>query len=315
MRAARESDRAGTLLALVAAIAAIAAIAVVRPRLVERFAKPRATSDVYALPSPEQTIVASLGYRAALADMIFAHVLVSYGIHLQERRRFEFVQNYLDTVNALDPKFRDPYRFADTLLTLGPVRPRPEDYVEARRILERGLAERPHDGELHATAGQFMAYLAPGQFSDPEVKKEWRLAGARILARACELIGDNENVPYHCVTAADLFTRAGEREASIQFLERVLSVTDDEKIRHLALGYLEKKLGEREHERVARRLGAFRERWGADLPFVDKDAVLVLGPSFDVAVCAGVGAAETPECATSWRDWARHVDVLPVNDR
>jgi tetratricopeptide (TPR) repeat protein len=286
---------------------AATAIGVLRPRLADRFHRLKVESDVYTLPAPEQAVAMSLGYRAAFADLIFAHVLVSYGLHFQEKRRFEFVGNYLDTVNALDPKFRDPYRFADTLLTLGPVAAREQDYDKAREILERGLRELPHDAELHSTVGQFMAYLAPSRFSDPEKKLAWRMAGARFLARACELSGTNEAVPYHCITAADLFTRAGEREASIHFLERVLAVTDDEGVRRLALGYLEKQVGEREHERVQRRIDAFRERWASDLPFVGKDRLLVVGPAFDIAACAG-SDPQQPECATSWRDWALRLD-------
>jgi hypothetical protein len=99
--------------ALVAAMACVA-IALVRPGLAARYHKLRVTSDVYPFGSPEQVVVQSLGYRAALADAIFAHVRVSYGLHFQEHRRFEFVGDYLDTVTTLDPTFRDPYRYADT---------------------------------------------------------------------------------------------------------------------------------------------------------------------------------------------------------
>jgi tetratricopeptide (TPR) repeat protein len=308
------SSSAARFVPIAALLVAATAIGLLRPRLAERFGHVKTDSDVYALPAPEQAIVASLGYRAAFADSIFAHVLVSSGLHLQQKRRFEFVGNYLDTVNALDPKFRDPYRFADTLLTLGSVAAREEDYDKARQILERGLRELPHDGELHSTAGQFMAYLAPSRFKDPEKKKEWRLAGARILARACELVG-NEALPYHCITAADLFTRAGEREATIRFLERVLAVTDDEAVRDLALGHLQKHIGEREHERVQQRMASFRERWGGDLPFVTKDHLLVIGPAFEPAACAGVVDAGNVECATSWRDWSeRTSDIVTYGD-
>lgn len=296
------------VVALGVMLVAALAIGLIRPRSVERFTKLKATSDVYALPAPEQSIVASLGYRAALADVIFAHVLVSYGLHFGEKRRFEFVGNYLDTINALDPTFRAPYLYADTLLTLGPTRAREEDYVKAREILERGMRNLPNDQELHSVAGQYMAYLAPGGFSDPATKQEWQLAGARALSRACELIGSNENIPYHCVTAAQLFTRAGKREAAIRFVERVLSVSDNEEIRAIALGHLEEQMGELEKDRVDRRFAKFRERWGKDLPFVSKDFLLVIGPRFDAARCAGPEHASDPECVTSWREWGERVE-------
>ena len=198
-----------------------------RARLLPRFAAVRDKTDVYTLPSPEQVVVASLGYRSALADLLFAHVLVWHGIHFQEKRRLDHAADYLDTVTALDPTFREPYYYGDTLIAMQPVKPRHEDYVRARRLLERGLAARPGDTELWLSTGQFLAYMAAPWLEDPKEREEWRLAGARILARACELVGENENIPYNCIIAAGLFDKAGEREANIQFLERVLAVSDD----------------------------------------------------------------------------------------
>lgn len=300
-------EQAGRWVAVSVAVVAAVAVGYARPRLADDFHQATVGSDVYALPSPEQTIVASLGWRSATADLIYAHVLVSYGLHIHEKRRFEFAGNYLDTINALDPKFRGPYRYADTLLTLGSVAPRFEDYVKAREVLERGMDELPLDAELWSAAGQFMAYLAPSQIKDEAVKKEWRLAGARRMAKACELVGKNENIPYHCITAAGIFTRAGEREATIQFLERVLAVVDDEEIRRLALGYLEKNIGERERDQVESRVQRFMGVWGKDLPFVSKDQVLVLGPPGDPARCAGGVRRDAPECAATWYGWGERL--------
>ncbi|HEX7668852.1 MAG TPA: HAT repeat-containing protein, partial [Polyangiaceae bacterium] len=148
-------------LAWVVAFTCALGIAFVRPTLAARFHRLRVTADVYPLAPPDQMVIASLGWRSALADAIFAHVLVSYGLHFQEKRRFEFVGEYLDTVNALDPLFRQPYRLADTLLVLAPEPPKLEHYEKAREIFLRGLAHFPYDSELWLTAGQYLAYLAP----------------------------------------------------------------------------------------------------------------------------------------------------------
>src|SRR5689334_10314302 len=185
-------------------------VAWLRPALAADFHDIQAKSDVYKLPSPEQTYVASLGYRSAVADLIFGHVLVAYGLHFQERRRFEYVGEYLETVTQLDPKFRDPYRFADTLLTLQPEAPPAESYRKARRLQERGLKELPNDQELWSTAGQFLAYLAPSYLPEMEEKLEYQRTGTRYLMRACELIGSNDNIPYHCITAANLLSKQGK---------------------------------------------------------------------------------------------------------
>jgi hypothetical protein len=273
----------------------------------------REKTDVYDLPSPEQVVVMSLGYRSALADLLFAHVLVWHGIHFQERRRLEFAADYLDTVAALDPSFRETYYFGDTLITMQPVKPRHEDYVRARQLLEKGLKARPLDTELWLSAGQYIAYVAAPWLADEKEQAEWRLAGARVLARACELVGSNENIPYNCIGAAGLFTKAGEREASIEFLERVLAVSDDETIRERALAYLDSALGERAEERLKERSNRLRDAWKADLPFITLTAELVLTPPFSPAACAGLGNRRA-DCATSWAAWrARERDLWPAH--
>lgn len=293
----------GSLPVLLMGLSALA-VGVIRPALAEDFRGLRAKNDTYGLPSPEQTVVASLGYRAAFADTLFAHVLVDYGLHFSEKRPFEVVGNYLDTINELDPTFRAPYRYADTLLTLQPVAPPFENYERARRILERGMRERPFDTELWSQAGQFLAYLAPAHLRDETQQREWQMAGARALARACEMVSHNANVPYHCITAAGILSSAGETEALLSWLERVVIVNDDEAIHRLAFGYLEAKLGEREQQRVKKRLERFKNAWRADLDFLSKDALLVLGPRFEPTTCAGAVAAESTECATSWLSWS-----------
>jgi hypothetical protein len=278
------------------------AIGQLRSALLARTAKLRDQTDVYDLPSPEQVVVASLGYRSALADLLFAHVLVWHGIHFQERRRLEFAADYLDTVAALDPSFRETYYFGDTIITMQPVKPRHEDYVRARRLLEKGLRERPGDTELWLSTGQYIAYVAAPWLDDPKEQAAWRLAGARVLARACELVGANENIPYQCITAAGLFNKAGEREANIQFLERVLAASDDDAIRERVLGYLQGLLGERSQELLKERADRLRSAWKADLPFVSLTTELLLGPANDSAACAGLSRDHGP-CATTWGAW------------
>jgi hypothetical protein len=297
------------LVALLVVLLAGLGIQLARPGLAADFKLVKARSDAYLLPAVDQTYVASLGYRSALADLIFGHVLVAYGQHFQERRLFEYVGDYLDVINRLDPKFRDPYRFADTLLTMQPKVPPPESYRHARRIQERGLKELPNDAELWSTAGQFITYLAPGQLTDPDEKQEYQAAGTRILMRACELIGSNENLPYHCITAANILNRQGNREAVRQFLQRLQNVSDDPKIQQLAAGYLKKVVGEREQEEIATRWERFRSRWQRDLPFSNRAEVDALGPSFDSARCAGSARAVTRQCVSSWQHWSDTYDA------
>jgi hypothetical protein len=288
-------------------LAAGAVITLLRAPLVTAFSKVSERSDVYALPEPEQVVVLSLGYRAALADYLFAHVRVWHGVHFQQKRRLDFAAEYLDTIATLDPTFRDPYYYGDTFIAIQPIKPQREDYVRARRLLERGMAARPFDTELWLSSGQFMAYVAAPWLEDPKEQAEWRLAGARRLARACELVDANESIPYHCITAARLFEKAGEREATINFLERFLVVNDNEELSELAEKTLARMTTERSEERKALRSEEIRAAWRADLPFITLTKELVLSPAFDPARCAG--GREGRACATSWAAWRTRADA------
>jgi hypothetical protein len=221
------------------------------------------------------------------------------------RKNDEASSSLLEEVLTLDPKFEAPYLLTDGLLTLQAKRVPRENYYEARRILERGMAEFPFDQALWVTAGQFFAYLAPGGLDDPKEQDEWRLAGGRTLARACELVGSNDDVPFTCIAAAGLLTRAGAAVASRQFLERMLQVSDDPEMRDLVTRLLKKAVdGEASSPTQARR-EQFQRLWADDLSFVTRGALLTIGPSWNAAACAGNAV-----CSTSWRDWAENDEHL-----
>ncbi|MEZ4230787.1 MAG: hypothetical protein R3B89_16540 [Polyangiaceae bacterium] len=311
--AAPKSDLQTLLCVLLMLICGLG-VALNHSSLIERHAVLKAKNDVYPLPSPDQTVVASLGYRAAMADLIYAHVLVSYGQHIQERRGFDFVGEYLDTIATLDPKFADPYRYADTFLVLQAKKPTQADYFKAREIFERGMKELPNDSFLWLTAGQYIAYIAPPHLGDEKLFKQWRLDGARVLARACELVGTNENLPYQCITAATLFSSAGEEEATERFLERVLAVSDDPEIQKMALGYMQTKLSKSARDRVQRRLDRLKAARDETLPAVGKDRFLVIGPPLEADRAAGRCDGRSPSeaaapgdpivwCTSDWTDW------------
>jgi len=275
-----------------------------RGALSEPFAKLKTTHDVYTLPAPAQTVVLSLGYRAAVADLIYAHVLVSYGLHFQEKRLFESVGQYLETVNELDPKFSTPYLFADTLLVLQPTVPPLEHYLMARKILLRGTRERPFDALLWMSAGQYLAYLAPPHLPTEVEREAWQQEGARLLLRACELQGSDENIPYQCIVAAGMLNKSGQHEANIRFLERFLAVNDDPEVRARAESYLRKALKAQGKDMIELHSRQFAEALSEDLGFTTQDMALVVGPGFDPVTCvrSPVDALAPADCATTWRE-------------
>ncbi|HSN99838.1 MAG TPA: hypothetical protein VLS89_16190 [Candidatus Nanopelagicales bacterium] len=285
-----------------------AAIGAVRAPAVDAERHVKETSDVHLLPPPEQVVRLSLGYRAALADWLWAHVLVSQGLRNADRRRYDNLTQLLDTINELDPTFRDPYLFTDALVTFQASQTPRDEVLKAREIMERGARHRPLDPELWLVLGQFVAFIAPAAYlRDDEEKKQWRLDGARYLARAAELGGGDANMSWQALGGAGILGRAGQQDAQLRFLERTLAVTDDEELKQNLRQQIEGLEAERAKDSYARREARFNEIWRRDLPFASKTTVLVVGPPRDPTYCAGGAHADEPRCAITWSGWAQRV--------
>jgi hypothetical protein len=288
----------------VAVAAARAPAAGVHKRVVEN-------SDVYVLPPPEQLVNVSMGYRSALADVLWSYVMVAQGLRLLERRRFDSISDYIDAVNALEPTFRDPYLYADTLITFQAGKVTFQDCERVRLILERGVANLPNDPQVWLTYGSFLAYMAPtSDYFPDEHKASWREAGAQALARAAEL--GSEEVTAQALSGATILKKGGQRDAAIRFLRRVLAVTDDPETRQRAGQQLVQLVGERERDAYADRLEALERVAESDLPFLRRATRSLLGPPKSSWSCAGLGTALTitasPWCSGDWKSWAAAVD-------
>jgi len=110
--------------------------------------------------------------------------LVSYGIHGEEHRRFEFVGQYLESIVALDPQFCQTYRYADTFIIFQTVgAPSADDVRTAKRLLDQGLVNCPTDGQLWLSAGQFMAFIGTQFLTDEKEIEKLRATGPSAGAR------------------------------------------------------------------------------------------------------------------------------------
>lgn len=307
----RSREGLGTWIAVGCIVVAAAMVRWVQPGLARSFSSIKTTEDLYAIPAPSRIVAASLGYRSALADLVFAHVRVAYGTSFAEKRRFTYIGDYLEAIMELDPKFRAPYHYTDTFLTLQPVPPPKENYRRARDHYERALTHVTDDAHLWLIAGQFTAYLAPPHLPENEDRAEWKLAGARMLARACDLLGGSKNLPYHCSTAATLFSDAGEREATIRSLRQVIAAADNEEVQLRAMAYLRRMVDEQEAIQLQDRVALLDRTTRADQPLVSRTQLQILGPDFDPVACLRSDRT-TPSCATSWR---QHDELLPGASR
>lgn len=300
MPARAENTRAAVLVVI-----AVLCIGSVRQRVADAHALAKETSDINLLPPPDEVVTMSLGYRAALADLLWAQVLVGQGLRTIDRRRYDTVADMLDTINALDPEFRDPYLWSDALINLQVTEAQREDIIRTRLILERGIRNRPLDPDIWRTAGQFIAFTGPGTLiKDPKEREAWRHDGAKLLARAAELGGDKGYAGWSAVASASILNRQGERDAAIRLIQRTLAVTEDEELRDRLQRQLAALIGEQKVEGYKRRQLELLEISRNDLPFVGKTTLHVLGPPFDTAYCAGGKSESDKRCALTWKAWA-----------
>ena len=299
-----------TVGATVALFVGIVLVGWARPWLFEAEERVKVRSSVYPFPAPAVLARLSLGYRAALADYLWAHVLVTQGLRMGERRPFPEIGDYLDAINHLEPRFREPYRLADSLMSFQANNPDHQGTViRARGILERGLNSFPLDSELWINYGQFLAYIAPGSLEDTSMRAKWREEGAEALVRASELGGHDEVTAYRTISAATILSRSGERDAAIRFLERAFTLTEDEDLKQDLLRRLntlwEGKLRSRDVILSQR----FDRLWREDCPFTSRSMLSVIGPPSAVWQCAGSDNSKSSEipCDDSWSAWSERV--------
>ena len=262
-------------------------VAWTRPKLfrIESIAKEK--TNVYSLPPPNVLATMTMGYRTATADYLWAHVLVTSGLRMGEKRPFSEVAEYLDAINYLDPHFREPYRLADTLLTFQiNDTQRKASASAAMRILERGVTEFPYDAELHVNYGQFLAYIAPAFYEDgSEERMQVRRQGALVLMRAGEL-GDDQIIKK-TISAATMLNKMGEIDAAISFLERLYSIADNDEVRQDIVHNLAKL---RQGKQASINYESSREHdllWRKDLPFAPRSWLSLLGTPREIWKCTG----------------------------
>ena len=244
---------------------------------------------------------------------VAGHVMVTQGLRLGERRRFETVVDYIDTITSLDPDFREPFRLADTLTTMQAKSATIEDVRAARLILEKGVARFPNDAELWLNLGGFVTWIAPTSYlTDPEEQRRWRIEGAGYLGRAAELGSEDANLAWQAIGGARALVRAGERDASIRFYRRALATTRDEGLRSEILKLLGALEGQEAVDAQRARQARLESVWRESYPAWTLTALQLSPPPFDVARCAGGSAAplsEAPLCARTWRNWTQRVDA------
>lgn len=275
-----------------------ALIGLVQPRLSRDVHRAKQRDDAFLLPPPSQLRAATLGYRAAATDLLWAKLVLEYGLHWQERRPFPDAPRYIDGILALEPSFPTLYQFVDTILVYSPSGGAAEDARLTRRYLERGTRERPYDPDVWLHYGQFCAFLAPSFLKDEAEIEAWRKDGAYALTHAVELGADAQRA----LAATTILRKSGERKATIEHLQRAYAMADDTDTREQILRKLRalKPAPEEIRAEAEQYLGVVDDEWRQRYGFVTRGTALLLGPSRAPALCAGPASFERRGCPADW---------------
>jgi len=185
----------------------------------------RVSDDSLYLPSATFLRYASLGYRTMLADLVWIRATQYFGGQLLEVReerekKFGHLFPLLELTVSLDPQFMEAYRFGGLLLHV--VRRN----QEAIALYEKGYAANPDRWENPHDLGR-LYYL---DLKDYEKALHW-------WKIASNLPGRPDYVPRFVPL---LYLETGQREIAIELWLEMYRATDNEWLRGVIRGRLEK---------------------------------------------------------------------------
>jgi len=293
---AKQRERTGRLAAAALACVCALGIALRQPVLAAQVRAVKARDDVVALPPPAELRAATLGYRSATADLLWAKLVVEYGIRSQEKVPFPQVTRYIDSILAVDPEFKLIYEFLDTILVYNGIGGTREDAITARRYFEAGTRARPYDPDIWLRSGQFTAFLGPSFLNDKQEIEQWRRDGALSIMRAVELGAD----PDRSLAASTLLRQAGAKKANIEGLQRAYAMTENEETRR----QIRHKLVQLQASLDAELAGSVVDHEQRSYyPFLSKGQTLLVGPRRSPAGCAGPASLDRrKDCPRDWSD-------------
>lgn len=166
------------------------------------------------LPKGQYLRLASLGYRQIVADIIWLQAVQHLGAWRDTNQGYRWTYHAVDVLTDLDPTFVSAYQAAGTILGVWAGRTQ-----ESIAILKKGMQHNPEVWQLPFLIGYEYFY----ELCDPS-------SAARYLQIAAVLPGAPD---YLLRLAARMAVEAGDPQAALEFLERFVRQTTDERLREV----------------------------------------------------------------------------------
>ncbi len=263
-----------SLLMIAAIMALVLPVDRLRATAHEDWREAQAYEDVYYLPPREWLPALSLGWREALADLIWMRALVYYGDEMVHDGDVSFVFQYGEAIEALDPELVAVYRWVGTA---GLYRPRAVTVEEVERtveFMERGARRHPLDGRLAWDLGAVLAFELPPLLDDVEAANRARERALPFLMRASRLGAAPE---WASLSNAAMLSRLGRTEQALRHLEEMLAQTTDPATRDRLIARIRQLSAQTEAEAFLAREQDFEARRRASFPYASPSLFLLLG--------------------------------------
>jgi hypothetical protein len=254
------------LVAILALLAAVAGVGSLRSRSMDHYLDTQTYEDIYYLPPPEWLEVMSLGYRRALADLIWLRALIYFGDEFIHEGAVKHVHNYGESMLKLDPDFRRVYRWIGVAGVYTPKGSPPEFIERAVEVLRRGVERFPNDGELAWDTGATIVYeLLPNMPKDDPDRQRLEAEGNEHLLAAARL---GAGPDWLVITNATSLRRLGEKERELRHLEEMYALVRDPAVKAEIEARLSQLRDEAYAEAFRRANQEFEERRERDFPYL-----------------------------------------------
>ncbi len=228
--------------------------------------------DVLYLPPAHHLETMSLGYREALADLIWIRAVIFAGDRAGGTNH-TWIMEYLEAIYTLAPQFRRPYAWGGVAFIYSGEAIDRAMVDRAITLYRRGLEHFPEDHELLFALGMLLTrdvQVLPGYSQDERAAA--KAEGTELIRKAAAFGAP----PLVRELAATLVSEGGADQLAIQFLETQLLQAEDEGHRRLLEQKLEALIGETKLESVERMREEFEAERKAAFPYLPPDLYVLV---------------------------------------
>lgn len=188
------------------------------------------------LPPADRLGPLSLGYKEALADLIWLRAIIFAGAK-KNGEKHHWLARYVSTINHLAPNFRQPYVWGGVVSMYNGKEVDRKMVEQAVAIMREGVERFPEDHELLFNLGMvlYRDYESLGDI-DPQNVQRYKEEGVKLIRKAAAFGAS----PLIRRLAVSLNSKDSDDALEAEFLRRQLLRADDPELQQL----LKRKLRE-----------------------------------------------------------------------